>query len=331
MNQKPTISVIVPVYKCEEYLENCVNSILSQTFTDFEIILVDDGSPDSSGKICDDLAEKYDNITVLHQENQGQAAARNNGVKIARGEWLHFVDCDDSINPYLLEALYYAVTENNVKLAMCSAVQGEKPDEDFFNEKEVSFNTLTMTEDNILKLCKNEKYYYWVVWGKLIHKSIYEKYPLTEGRIFEDNAIVCKWLYEAKKVALTDAQLYFYYTNTSGTTKKGFSEKHLDVLWAFREQIEFFDSLGYKKMLEHLCSCFFEESYNLYNRAKVKKADKKIFKSIKNSEIYIKNRYPEYVNLNYEKTLYYYKKTNMFKFYLIRIKNKLGLLNPKYR
>ncbi len=325
MNPEPRISVIIPVYKCEEYLENCVNSILSQTFSDFEIILVDDGSPDNSGSLCDELAEKYDNIIVLHQENQGQAAARNNGVKIANGEWLHFVDCDDSINPYILEALYNAVTENNVKLAMCSAVQGEKPDEDFFNEKEVSFNTLTMTEDNILNLCKNEKYYYWVVWGKLIHKSIYEKYPLTEGKIYEDNAIVCKWLHEAKTVAITDAPLYFYYINTTGTTKKAFTQKQLDVLWAFKEQIDFFSSLDYQKMTEHLATYYFEISANMYHRAKAENA-KKLIPFIKNKEKEIKNLYAPYIKPDTQQKLYYYEKTNKPMFYITRLKKKLGLL-----
>lgn len=325
MNPEPRISVIIPVYKCEEYLENCVNSILSQTFSDFEIILVDDGSPDNSGKICDDLAEKYDNITVLHQENQGQAAARNNGVKIARGEWLYFVDCDDSINPYILAALYNAVTENNVKLAMCSAVQGDKPDEDFFNEKEVSFNALTMTEDNILKLCKNEKYYYWVVWGKLIHKSIYEKYPLTEGRIYEDNAIVCKWLHEAKTVAITDAPLYFYYINTTGTTKKAFTEKQLDVLWAFKEQIDFFHSLGYEKMTEYLATYYFEISANMLHRAKTENAEE-LIPYVKEKEKEIKALYSPYINLDAKQQLYYYEKTNKPMFYITRLKKKLGLL-----
>ena len=106
MNSSPVISVIIPVYKCEEYIEACVDSILNQTFSDFEIILVDDGSPDNSGKLCDELAEKHNNITVIHQKNQGQAAARNNGVKVSRGEWLHFVDCDDSLHPEMLESLY---------------------------------------------------------------------------------------------------------------------------------------------------------------------------------------------------------------------------------
>ncbi len=326
MSYIPSISVIVPVYKCEEYLESCVKSILNQTFTDFEIILVDDGSPDNCGKICDDLARKYNKITVLHQENQGQAAARNNGVKFARGEWLHFVDCDDIIHPRMLEVLYNAVTENNVKLAMCSAIQEEKANDDFYADKKTEFKTLEMNEDNILNLCKNENYYYWVVWGKIIHKSIYKKYPLTEGKIYEDNAIVCKWLHEAKVVAVTDTPLYFYYINTSGTTKKAFSEKNLDLLWSIREQLDFFYTLDYPKMLEYLCSYFFDSSFYLYNILKIANANDKLFSSITNDEIYVKRKYYEYVHLNYEQTLYYYKKTNILVFYLIRIKHKLGLV-----
>ncbi len=326
MIPQPRISVIIPVYKCEEYLEACVNSILNQTFSDFEIILVDDGSPDNSGKICDDLAEKYhDKIIVLHQENQGQAAARNNAVKSARGEWLHFVDSDDTLHPQMLQSLYTAVTENNVKLAMCSAVQGESLPEDFNSHKEVKFNTLKMTEENILNLCKNEKYYYWVVWGKLTHKSIYEKYPLTEGRIYEDNAIVCKWLYESKSVAITPAPLYFYYINTTGTTKKAFTEKQLDVLWAFKEQIDFFYSLNFKKMTEHLATYYFEISANMYYRAKTENA-KHLIPNIKEQEKEIKSLYAPYIKLDAQKQLYYYERTNKPLFYITRLKKKLGLL-----
>ena len=325
MSSIPSISVIVPVYKCEEYLEACVNSILNQTFTDFEIILVDDGSPDNSGKICDDLAQKYNKITVLHQENQGQAAARNNGVKIARGEWLHFVDCDDIIHHRMIEALYNAVIENNVELAMCSAIQGEKAKDDFYSDKKTEFKTLEINEDNILNLCKNEKYYYWVVWSKLIHKSIYEKYTLAEGRIYEDNAIVCKWLYEAKAVALTDAPLYFYYVNTFGTTKKEFTKKHLDVLWAFKEQIDFFSSINFKKMTGYLANYYFEISANMYYRAKTENK-KELIPIIKEKEKEIKSLYASYIKLDVKQQLYYYEKTNKCMFYITRLKRKLGLL-----
>lgn len=325
MNPSPVISVIIPVYKCEDFLQSCINSILNQTFSDFEIILVDDGSPDNSGKLCDELAKKHTDIAVIHQENQGQAAARNNGVKVARGEWLHFVDCDDSLHPEILENLYNAVTKNNVSLAMCSAIQEEKIPEDFNSHKEVKFNTLKMTEDNILNLCKNEKYYYWVVWGKLIHKTIYEKYPLTEGRIYEDNAIVCKWLYEAKTVAITDAPLYFYYINTTGTTKKAFTEKQLDVLWAFKEQIDFFCSLGFNKMTEHLATYYMEISANMYYRAKTENGESFI-PFIKKCEKEIKSLYAPYIKLDAQKQLYYYERTNKPMFYITRLKKKLGLL-----
>lgn len=321
----PEISVIIPVYKCEQYIESCVDSILNQTYRDFEIILVDDGSPDNSGKICDELAEKYNKITVLHQENQGQSAARNNGVEIARGKWLCFVDCDDSVHPRMLEALYNAVTENNVKLSMCSAIQGEESPSFFNASKEVNFKVLETTEDNILNLCKNEKYYYWVVWGKLIHKSIYEKYPLTEGRIYEDNAVVCKWLYEAKKVALTDASLYFYYVNLSGTTKKEFTQKHLDILWAFKEQIDFFNLINYKKMTEHLATYYLEISANMHYRAKTENA-KELIPIIKEKEKEIKKQYAEFIKPDVEQKLYYYQRTNKPLFYITRLKRKLGLL-----
>ena len=325
MATEPRISVIIPVYKCEKYLENCVNSILNQIFSDFEIILVDDGSPDNSGIICDRLAEKHNKITVLHQDNQGQAAARNNGVKIARGEWLHFVDADDTIHPQMLEALYDAVNKNNVNLAMCSAIQGEVIPDSFNSPKETVFQTLETTEDNILNLCKNEKYYYWVVWGKLIHRSIYEKHPLTEGRIYEDNAIVCKWLYEAKKVALTDAPLYFYYVNTTGTTKKDFTQKHLDILWAFKEQIDFFHSIGFKKMTEHLATYYFEISANMLYRANTENA-KELIPIIKEKEKEIKSLYAPYIKLDINQKLYYYERTNKPMFYITRLKRKLGLL-----
>lgn len=321
----PEISVIIPVYKSEEYIEACVDSILNQSFSDFEIILVDDGSPDNSGKICDALAEKHNKITVLHQENQGQAAARNNGVKIARGEWLHFVDCDDSIHPQMLEALYNSVTQNNVKLAMCSAVQGEKTPDDFYADKKVEFKNFEMNEDNFLHLCKDLKYYYWIVCGKLIHKSILKNHPLTEGRIYEDNAVVCKWLYEAKKVALTHTPLYFYYVNTSSTTKKEFTKKHLDVLWAFKEQIDFFNSINFKKMTEHLATYYFEISAYMHYRAKTENA-KELIPYIKNKENEIKSLYSAYIKLDTKQKLYYYERTNKPMFYITRLKRKLGLL-----
>ena len=323
MNAQPKISVIVPVYKCEQYIHRCVNSILNQTFSDFELILVDDGSPDNCGEICEDYAKKDFRVKVIHQVNGGQAAARNNGVKEAQGEWLHFVDSDDMIHPKTLEILYKTAIDNDVKLSMCSAFQGGNIPDDFSKNFDVTANILNMDEENIFHLCKNEKYYYWVVWGKLLHKSIFLKHPLTEGRIYEDNAIVCKWLHEAKKVAVIPSPLYFYYINTSGTTKNNFTEKQLDILWAFEEQISYFHSLDYEKMTEHLVSYYFEISANMHYRAKHEGNNKKHIKIIKEHKKHIEKTYSKYIHLDTEKKLYIYEKTNPFMFFVMRIKRKL--------
>ena len=108
----PEISVIVPVYKAEAYLHACIDSILSQTFSDFELILVDDGSPDNCGAICDDYAARDSRVRVIHQENQGQAAARNRALAAAKGEWVCFVDSDDAVHPQMLERLRQAAAES---------------------------------------------------------------------------------------------------------------------------------------------------------------------------------------------------------------------------
>ena len=146
----PEISVIVTVYKAEDYLPGCIDSILSQTFSDFEILLVDDGSPDNSGSICDAYAAKYDRISVIHQENRGQAAARNHAMQYSKGQWLCFVDSDDLIHPQMLEMLYHAAISANVPISMCQMLEAESLPEDFFRSQEESFEVLTMDEETLL-------------------------------------------------------------------------------------------------------------------------------------------------------------------------------------
>ena len=131
------ISVIVPVYNAEKYLNRCVNSILQQTFSDFEIILVDDGSEDQSRNICDEYAKKDKRIKVIHQQNRGQAAARNRGVSCATGEWVVFVDADDMIHQQMLECLYQAAIRLNTKLAVCQAIEGKECPRVFFFRTEL--------------------------------------------------------------------------------------------------------------------------------------------------------------------------------------------------
>ena len=113
------ISIIVPVYKVEKYLKKCVDSILAQTFTDFELILVDDGSPDDSGKICEEYAEKDARVRVLHKENGGLSSARNAGIEVAKGKYLGFIDSDDYIAEDMYELLYNTIIKEDADLSIC--------------------------------------------------------------------------------------------------------------------------------------------------------------------------------------------------------------------
>ena len=122
----PQISVIIPVYKVEQFLGDCIKSILSQTFSNYEIILVDDGSPDNSGKLCDEFAAGDSRIKVVHKENGGVSSARNKGIEIAEGEWICFVDSDDWVEPDYLEVMFKTAIENNADVSVCGFVGGKK-------------------------------------------------------------------------------------------------------------------------------------------------------------------------------------------------------------
>ena len=252
----PTISVIVPVYNAQKYIHRCVDSILAQTFTDFELILVDDGSPDNCGAICDEYAAKDSRIRVIHQENQGQAAARNHGVAQAQGSWVCFVDSDDMIHPQMLEHLYRGAQEPGVGISACGAIEAENVPADFTSELSCRYQTMQMDEVGLQNLYETGDHRYWVIWGKLIKKEIVEKIPFAVGRIYEDNAVACRWLQEAKVIANSENKYYFYQVNPAGTTKKTFQLKHLDFLWALEEQIKFYGSIDYQKMKRKICAYY---------------------------------------------------------------------------
>ena len=282
----PLISVIVPVYKVEPYLSRCIDSILSQTFTDFELILVDDGSPDNCGKICDEYAKNNKRIRVIHKENGGLSSARNAGIAIARGEWIHFVDSDDLIHPKMLEFLYGAVDENT-QISMCELFNADICPENFYSHKNKSeFKKHKINEDTLIFLMHCSNYIYWGACAKLIKKDILLKHPFTVGKIHEDSAVVFKWINEAENVNITDEQLYFYRVTSDSITHVDFSLKNLDFLWAIEEQIKFYEKTDFNKMKKivyrnYAVACaemyyrllenknWAEEAQNLKNRLKL--------------------------------------------------------------
>lgn len=266
----PKISVIVPVYNSEKYLDRCINSILNQSFVEFELILVDDGSTDNSGTLCDNYASKDGRVIVLHQSNQGQASARNNAISKSCGEWLHFVDSDDAIHPDMLSYLYSAVIQEDAGMSVCGYTEAESVPNEFWQDHPFDCYALKCKESVLREWLRDGKYY-WIVWAKLIRKSIIEKYMFTEGKYYEDNAIVCKWICEANKIAIVPLPLYFYQVNYAGTTKGKLDYKYFDFLWAMEQQIDYYDSIGYFDILEDVLLYYFASFEDRYQKTSLVK------------------------------------------------------------
>ena len=254
----PEISIIVPVYRAEKYLNACVDSILRQTYADFELVLIEDGSPDQSGAICDEYAQKDDRVRVIHQPNQGQAAARNHALPMTQGRWLCYVDSDDMIHPQMLEHLYRAAVESGAGISMCQFLEAPEPPENYEQPADFSYQLLTMDEPTLTELHDRDQYPGWVACAKLIRRQCVEGYPFQTGRVYEDNEAVTRWLLPAKTLAMLPTQLYFYRTNPESTTKSQFSLKKLDYLWALESMIGYFQSMGYHTLAQRFLTRYVE-------------------------------------------------------------------------
>ena len=221
----PQISVIVPVYNVEPYLCRCVDSILNQSFSDFELILVDDGSPDRCGIICDEYARREPRIHVIHQENGGLSAARNAGTDWveanSNSQWIAYIDSDDWIHIDYLAHLYELACRFNVPLVMCGFLPTDKITED----KPIA-NCLTtyLTAEDAYS-----DYYDCVMhaWGKLVSRELMTKYRFPKGKIHEDAYVTHLLTFDAGNTAVSTAQLYYYYCNPDSITRVKWSEKRL--------------------------------------------------------------------------------------------------------
>lgn len=246
----PLISIVVPVYRVEAYLERCVDSLLVQTYDNLEIILVDDGSPDRCPALCDAYAEKDPRVCVIHQENRGLSGARNAGIDQAQGEYLAFVDSDDYVSPFFVEVLYELLQESGCAIGQCrfSYVKGE-PLQD---RQETAFS-IYRGESLMEQLygLEEEATQFVVAWNKLYRTELFQqtgiRYP--QGRIHEDEATTYRLFHEAKKLAFSERTLYGYYVENTGSITSVFSAKRLHWLTAQEERIDFFKHHGYEALL----------------------------------------------------------------------------------
>lgn len=251
----PEISVIVPVYNVEPYLRCCLDSILAQTFTNFELILVDDGSTDKSGDICDEYALNDERITVIHQKNSGASVARNSGLAWvytkSECEWITFVDSDDYIHPRYLEFLYHSVLSEDAEIALTNCWR-------FENDKELILND--MLADDRMNMSGREVCYKMYdinrltlpsAWGKIYNRKIFREIRFPVGRIFEDESIIPIIIYQAEKVCILKANLYYYRQRAGSVMNAHFTKRRLEFMDAFDDCILFYERNNDKCLVKH--------------------------------------------------------------------------------
>ena len=263
----PLISVIVPVYKVEPYLHRCVDSILAQTFTDFELILVDDGSPDNCGAICDEYAAKDSRIHVIHQQNGGLSAARNAGIDLAfahsDSQWLSFIDSDDWVHPEYLDILYKAAAPDEIGIRVCGYCE---PTETIMPVISPEQRSPTFLSPESL-WCSNYVNA-TVAWGKLYRKPLFQAHRYPDGKIHEDEFITYLLLFSEKTIAYINAPLYCYFKNPSGIMLSSWKNARLAYLDAKDEQIRYFAENGFQDACHFTVQKYASWSIDKLNRLK---------------------------------------------------------------
>ena len=232
------ISVIIPVYNVEDYLHYAIESLEKQTYKNFEIILVNDGSTDDSGKLCDEYSEKYSNVRVFHKENGGLSDARNFGVQKAKGEFITFLDPDDYLEAYSLELLADIQEKHNCDIVSTRVKATELYNvySNHFLTEEDFKNVIVMDHDIFLEEAFYDKVATVSACGKLYRKSILE-IPFPKGRIYEDLYIISEHVEKANKIVHTPIQIYNYYKRQGSIVNSKFTSK----------QYDFFDAISYNR------------------------------------------------------------------------------------
>ena len=287
----PQISVIVPVYHVEAYIHRCLDSILLQTFTDFELILIDDGSPDFCGNICDRYARNDQRVTVIHQENKGLSGARNAGIDYAMttdSQWLCFVDSDDYVHPLYLESLYNAAQETGISVCQHKATHGESLPEIY----STSCSMLTPSEVFSLGIP------FTVAWGKLYCKACFSTLRFPVGKTHEDEYLTYRIIFRFEIIPFISQPLYAYFHNPESIMHRPWTPQRLDALDAMEEQVAFYVNGGYPAIAEKIFKALIKK-----NRAgqKMLQAYRELSESERNALLHRLNRQIQRILLRYHR------------------------------
>jgi glycosyltransferase involved in cell wall biosynthesis len=230
------ISVIIPIYKVEEYLDECIASVVNQTYTNMEIILVDDGSPDNCPRMCDVWAGKDSRIRVIHKPNGGLSDARNAGLEIAQGAFIAFVDGDDFIKPDMLEKLHSAICRENADIAACGILNCEGE-----NQTAWGCRDFAGTSEQILTLLYADAVYPVAACNKLYSRNCWEILRFPVGKTCEDAFTTCRLVHNAKRIVMIPEALYCYRVRSGSIMTSAFSLKKMDEEGAWRYNYQFIE------------------------------------------------------------------------------------------
>lgn len=238
MENHVLVSVIVPVYNVEGYLEKCVDSILTQTYSYFELILVDDGSKDGSGKLCDLLAAKDSRIICIHKENGGLSSARNAALDVCKGEYITYVDSDDMISPNALELMLEYANKCEADIVV-TRYPISFSDDTVAPETAVVKRVKTLAELGATQeiICKSTR---WEAWGHLFKRSLWEDLRFPDGKIYEDFATTPYVFAKAKRTTFIDTAVYYYFQRSGSIMRKSESKVSLDLCTIAQELISYF-------------------------------------------------------------------------------------------
>ena len=281
------ISIIVPVYKVEKYINRCIDSIINQTYKNLEIILVDDGSPDNCGKICDKYAGSDSRIIVIHKENGGLSDARNVAIDIATGKYIAFIDSDDYVDKQYIEYLYNILKKNNAELSICNFK--EVYDKKIIEEVEEDFYEKNFTPEEAIETMLYQKEFDHSAWGKLYKKELFDNIRFPKGRIFEDFAIMYELIGNTKSICFGSKRKYFYYIRKDSIMNQKFNIKKMDLIYFSKKMVSFIDNrypnLSNAARRRDNISNFYILRQLLYCNPRYYNEEKQVIKNIKKNSI----------------------------------------------
>lgn len=271
------ISIIVPVYRVEPFIDRCIKSLTAQTYKNIEIILVDDGSPDKCGDICDKYAQEDSRIIVVHKKNGGLSSARNTGLDIFKGEYVMFVDSDDWVEPNFCETALQLALNNNVDCVAFGYYEYQH------NKNRISFHTcrprIIDAEEAIIHLIRIDEILFNLAWNKIYHKRLFDNLRYPVGRLYEDQGTTYLAIIRAERIYISEIVLYNYdRRDDSITGSKNYPRFINDKFDSWSERLEFFKNYNntlYEEELKHI-AVYSVQSLKLIDWGKEIKLKKKL-------------------------------------------------------